>query len=75
MGTSVPRYRTLLQRAVQMVLAPIQQSVNGGVDSECLYLFPVEKCRALGEGGTKRLGVHNLSPNHSFRNAIQGDER
>lgn len=36
----IARYHTLLQRAVQTVLAPIQQSVSGGVDSECLYLFP-----------------------------------
>jgi hypothetical protein len=36
----LPRYRTLLERAVDTVLAPIQQSFKGGPDSECLYLFP-----------------------------------
>ena len=36
----LPRYRTLLERAVQTILAPIEQSVNGGADGECLYLFP-----------------------------------
>ena len=39
----VARYRTLLQRAVETVLAPIEQSVNGGKDSECLYLFPAKE--------------------------------
>jgi DNA polymerase-2 len=34
------RYRTLFERAVDTVLSPIQHSVNGGVDEECLYLFP-----------------------------------
>jgi DNA polymerase-2 len=38
----VKRYRVLFDRAVQMVLTPIQQSVTGGVESECLYLFPVK---------------------------------
>jgi DNA polymerase-2 len=37
------RYRTLLQRAVETVLAPIEQSVNGGKDSDCLYLFPTKE--------------------------------
>jgi hypothetical protein len=36
------RYRVLLQRAVETVLTPIEQSVNGGKDSECLYLFPAK---------------------------------
>ena len=36
----LPRYRTLLQRAVDTVLAPIEQSVTGGAERECLYLFP-----------------------------------
>jgi DNA polymerase-2 len=36
------RYRILLERAVQTVLVPIEQSVNGGMDRECLYLFPVK---------------------------------
>jgi len=43
----VPHYRTLFDRAVQTVLAPIQQSVAGGVDSECLYLFPIKKDNPL----------------------------
>jgi DNA polymerase elongation subunit (family B) len=41
-SVDLPRYRTLLARAVQTVLAPIEQSVNGGADGECLYLFPVK---------------------------------
>ena len=71
----VKRYQTLLKRAVETVLAPIGQSVNGGKDNECLYLFPVKNIKPLGEGNTQQLDVHNLSPNHSFRNAIQGGER
>jgi DNA polymerase-2 len=59
-SVDLPRYRTLFNRAVQTVLAPIQQSVNGGIDKECLYLFPVKKTETLGEGGTQRLGEHNL---------------
>jgi hypothetical protein len=43
----VARYLTLLQRAVETVLAPIEQSVNGGKDSECLYLFQTPSVRAL----------------------------
>jgi DNA polymerase-2 len=42
----LPRYRALLERAVNAVLTPIQQSVHGGVESECLYLFPPPKFRA-----------------------------
>jgi DNA polymerase-2 len=37
----LPRYRILLERAVRAVLDPIEQSVAGGVERECLYLFPV----------------------------------
>ncbi|MBA4379550.1 MAG: hypothetical protein C0393_02490, partial [Anaerolinea sp.] len=46
----VKRYQTLLKRAVETVLAPIGQSVNGGKDKECLYLFPVKNIKPLGEG-------------------------
>lgn len=70
----VPRYRTLLQHAVQTVLAPIQQSVTGGVDSECLYLFPIKKAELLAEGGSQQLDVHNLPPITHFSNAVQGGE-
>jgi len=70
----VARYRTLLQRAVETVLAPIEQSVNGGKDSECLYLFPIKKAETLAEGGSQNLGEHNLSSNHSSCNGIQGGE-
>ncbi|TFG65505.1 MAG: hypothetical protein E4H27_10805 [Anaerolineales bacterium] len=38
------RYRSLFERAVDTVLTPIQNSVSGGVDSECLYLFPPTVC-------------------------------
>ncbi|MBU2611884.1 MAG: hypothetical protein KJ606_13200 [Chloroflexi bacterium] len=71
----VKRYQTLLKRAAEAVLVPIGQSVNGGKDNECLYLFPVKNIKPLGEGGTQQLDVQNLSPNHGFRNAIQGGER
>jgi DNA polymerase-2 len=43
----VARYRTLLQRAVETVLAPIEQSVRGSKDSECMYLFQPTSVRAL----------------------------
>ena len=39
-SVDVRRYRSLLERAVQTVLDPIEQSVSGGVERECLYLFP-----------------------------------
>jgi len=71
----VYRYRVLFERAVQTVLAPIQQSVTGGMDKECLYLFPTKKAELLAEGGSQRLGVHNLPPITHFSNAVQGDER
>ena len=37
----VPRYRILLERAVQTVLDPIEQSVNGRLERDRLVLFPV----------------------------------
>jgi len=37
----VKRYQTLLKRAVDTVLDPIKQSVYGGKDEECMYLFPI----------------------------------
>jgi len=67
----VHHYRVLFERAVQTVLVPIQQSVTGGVDSECLYLFPVNKAETLGEGGTQRLGRDNLSSNHNSFKVIR----
>jgi len=42
-SVDLPRYRTLFERAVNTVLTPIQYSVNGGMDDECLYLFPSVK--------------------------------
>jgi hypothetical protein len=71
----VARYRTLLQRAVETVLAPIEQSVNGGKDSECLYLFPLNKAKILAEGSSRNLGEQNLSSDHNFCNGIQGGQR
>ena len=73
-GIDIPRYRTLLQRAVDTVLAPIEQSVNGGKDSECLYLFPLKKAEVPAEGGSQNLGEQNLSSNHSSCNSIKGGE-
>jgi hypothetical protein len=46
----VHRYRVLFEHAVQTVLASIQQSVTGGMDKECLYLFPTKKAELLAEG-------------------------
>jgi DNA polymerase-2 len=37
------RYAILFERAVETVMAPIRQSVAGGAEGECLYLFPVNK--------------------------------
>jgi hypothetical protein len=71
----IARYRTLLQRAVETVLAPIKQSVNGGKDSECLYLFPLKKAEILAEGGSQNLGEHNVPSNHIPYNGMQGGER
>ncbi|MGD0878104.1 MAG: hypothetical protein ABSA01_08165 [Anaerolineales bacterium] len=47
----VARYQILLQRAVETVLAPIEQSVHGGKDGECLYLFQSSSVRALALSG------------------------
>lgn len=66
----VKRYRVLIERAVQTILDPIQQSVAGDADNECLYLFPVKKAEPVGEGGTQRLGEQNLSPNQNLRNDL-----
>ncbi len=44
----VARYRVLLERAVETVLAPIEQRVLGGKDNERIYLFPVPSVKALG---------------------------
>jgi DNA polymerase II len=38
----LPRYRALLQRAVRTVLDPIEQSITGGEERECLYLFAIK---------------------------------
>ena len=37
---NLPRYRTLLQRAIQTILDPIQQSFPDGEQEACPYLFP-----------------------------------
>lgn len=67
----VGRYRTMVERAVETVLDPIQQSVSGGLDDECLYLFPIKNTEPLGEGVTRRLGMINLSPIADFGNATR----
>lgn len=67
----VKRYQTLLKRAVDTVLDPIKQSVYGGEDEECLYLFPVKSAEPLGEGGTQRLGGDNLSSKHNSFKVIR----
>jgi DNA polymerase-2 len=70
-SVDLPRYRILFNRAVQTVLDPIQQSVTGGIDSECLYLFPAKNTETLGEGGTQYLGVQNLPPFMDSDNAAR----
>ena len=64
----VKRYQTLLTRAVDTVLDPIRQSVFGGKDEECLYLFPVKSTEPLGEGGTQRLGDQSIYKSFHLRN-------
>jgi len=49
-SVDLPRYRTLFDRAVQTVLAPIQQSIIGGTESECLYLFPIKNAESWVRG-------------------------
>ena len=66
----VKRYQVLFEPALQTILDPIQQSVAGDADNECLYLFPVKKAEPVGEGGTQRLGEQNLSPNQNLRNDL-----
>jgi DNA polymerase II len=43
----VKQYEVLLARAVQTVLEPVRQSVHGGQDAECLYLFPLVNRRSF----------------------------
>jgi DNA polymerase-2 len=57
----VKRYRVLFERAVETVLKPIEQSVTGGVDRECLYLFPVKSATPLTEGGSQWHDGANIS--------------
>ncbi|MCX6037343.1 MAG: hypothetical protein NTW99_05560, partial [Chloroflexi bacterium] len=67
-SVDVKRYQTLLKRAVETVLAPIGQSVNGGKEDECRYLFPVKIAEPLGEGGTQRLDFLSISKVINFVN-------
>jgi len=53
-SVDVPRYRTLFTRAVQTVLDPIHQSVLGGEESECLYLFPIKSAENWVRGAPSR---------------------
>ncbi len=68
-SVDVRRYQTLLKRAVETVLAPIGQSVNGGKDDECLYLFPEKNAEPLGEGGTQQLDFSSIS---KVNNSVNG---
>ena len=43
----LPRYGVLFERAVRTVLDPIEQSVNGGLERECLYLFPTQSMKRV----------------------------
>jgi DNA polymerase II len=43
------RYRVLLQRAVQTILTPIEQSFPVGEQEACLYLFPALAVSAAGD--------------------------
>jgi len=67
-SVDVRRYQTLLKRAVETVLAPIGQSVNGGKEDECQYLFPLKIAEPLGEGGTQRLDFLSISKVINFVN-------
>jgi DNA polymerase-2 len=67
-SVDVKRYQTLLRRAVETVLAPIRQSVNGGKENECQYRFPVKNAEPLGEGGTQRLDEVSISKVINFVN-------
>lgn len=69
----LPRFRVLLARAVQMVLAPIQQSVHGGKDDECLYLFLLKKYRAMGDGDTQKLGNRKYHRTQILTNKSGGE--
>ena len=51
----VKRYQTLFERAVQTVLDPIRESVRNGVESECLYLFPLPSGRTWAHVSTETL--------------------
>jgi hypothetical protein len=42
------RYRVLLQRAVQTILAPVEKSFPVGEQEACLYLFPALAVSAAG---------------------------
>lgn len=54
------RYRSLLMRAVDTVIKPIEQHF-GIMPTETTYsLFPNKNAEPLGEGGTQRLGDQNL---------------
>jgi len=48
------RYTILFERAVQTVLEPVRQSVRGGKDEECLYLFPLPAARSWGPLGRRK---------------------
>jgi DNA polymerase-2 len=62
------RYQILLKRAVETVLGTIEQSMNGGQEDECMYLFPVKIAEPLGEGGTQRLDLLSISKMNSIVN-------
>jgi DNA polymerase-2 len=68
-SVDVRRYQTLLKRAVETVLTPIGQSVIGGKENECLYLFPAKNAEPLGEGGTQRLDFLSIS---KVNNSVNG---
>jgi DNA polymerase-2 len=60
----VPRYRILLERAAHTVLAPIEQSVTGGVGSGCLGDW--QSCGTRLAGGGSRSTGGDLRPPGRF---------
>jgi DNA polymerase II len=66
----VPRYRSLLTRAVQTVLAPIQQSVTGGEDNESLYVTLPIKWPGM-ETYSGRILTHFNHSKHGVRDCLE----
>ena len=62
----VNRFRVFFEHANQTVLAPIQQSVTGDMDKECLYLFPTKKTSCWLRGAANDSECTICRPLHIF---------